>query len=754
MDKRLQARLAESPLRAALCRPLLSISCLVLLFCALTLSLPCGVRLFLWALCALFALCLLPLLSRRRAAFLCALYLLLAFLVLLFGEVAFYAREEHPTRVLAEALSDGAEHVAVGTVTEENEQDCVLLSLESLDGRRQGGRLCCVSASDGAFACGGRFLVHVRAEGAALELSEAVGVSPETVLESPETERGFARAVLTGPPEALSARDGLFDTLRAKIVGALESVSTGDLIRAAVLADRSALSEGVYEIFSRTGAMHVLAMSGLHLGILIGVLFVLGRLCFVNRRVLSAIVLVLGAGLLGLSGAPLSLLRAYGMLFFSQLAVIFRVRLSAVASLALGVSCVVLWDRAALTDAGLLLSVCATLSILLMCPPLLRRLSCCRLFSEKQPLPVRLILRPLRYLISLFFVSLAAVIGTLPVSCLCFGEASLLSPLLGLVQLPLFSVFLTLAFFVCLLAPFAGGSVLFSVTAALADLVGEAFLCLSLRLSRAVDGVVVLPRQAAVLASVVLALFLAFCLWYRVRALVPFAALPLFLSVAFLCVSLLSPLTASPRALLLHSPYESHLFLQTESSRVLVANVTASASTDVSLWRRVAAREGVAQIDELVLLSLDGKDATRAAFLSSVTRPCRVWVPAQTEPDLLEALALALRGTGAALCAYDRSGQLQLADSTLSFFAPSSPLVCRVEFCAQSALLLSAGGDGAAEPQADLLFYLGGTPQGAPSDACVYAAGATGGAHVDSNRCRVAEYRPHEGEGTLRVLFE
>jgi len=125
-------------------------------------------------------------------------------------------------------------------------------------------------------------------------------------------------------------RDGLRDSLRG------QPYERSAVIAALLLGDRSGLSEGERETLQRTGTAHLLAISGLHVGMVAGFLLLIGAgiarcigICTGTSPrglpVLLALVGVLAYTLL--AGAPLSAQRAMVMTWVLLLALQWRRRI-------------------------------------------------------------------------------------------------------------------------------------------------------------------------------------------------------------------------------------------------------------------------------------------------------------------------------------------------------------------------------------------------------------------------------------------
>ena len=200
------------------------------------------------------------------------------------------------------------------------------------------------------------------------------------------------------------------------------------LARALVLGEREALAEA--EAFRRAGLGHLLALSGLHVGFLLGFLLVL---LAPLGQVRYPLVLAVLAGYLALAGPSPSLVRAALMAAAVLLPVAFgrgQPALLPALALALAVQ-LVLWPWA-VWDLGFRLSYLAVAGLGVILPPLYRPLA-------RAPLGLRGILGGV-------LATLAAQAATLPLLLDAFGRVSLLSPVANLLALPLAAAFVPLGF--------------------------------------------------------------------------------------------------------------------------------------------------------------------------------------------------------------------------------------------------------------------------------------------------------------------
>ena len=134
------------------------------------------------------------------------------------------------------------------------------------------------------------------------------------------------------------------------------------------LGDKRSLDAAQRQSFSATGVSHVLALSGLHLGILFSLycLLVVNRLASRRSRVLASLVgVALLWGFALLVGFPLSLVRATVMFTLWQLSVVLYGERSSLNNLALAALLILLFSPASLFDIGFQLSFTSVFFILL-----------------------------------------------------------------------------------------------------------------------------------------------------------------------------------------------------------------------------------------------------------------------------------------------------------------------------------------------------------------------------------------------------
>ena len=222
------------------------------------------------------------------------------------------------------------------------------------------------------------------------------------------------------------------------------------VVAAMTLGDKSAMSSELRDVYAVSGAYHVLALSGLHLGIIYMVL----SLLVVNRRfrLLSQVLAVAAIWAFALLvGLPASVVRAALMIStYALLSAIGRQRMS-VNALALAAIGILMVSPDSLFDVGFQMSFLAMLAILVLQP-----------LFERVVQREWLLDRPVvRWLWGLTTVSLAAQVGVAPLVAYYFGRFSTYFLLTNLIVIPSATLILCLAP-VALLLPVVG-TVLFRV---------------------------------------------------------------------------------------------------------------------------------------------------------------------------------------------------------------------------------------------------------------------------------------------------
>ncbi|WP_026809825.1 ComEC/Rec2 family competence protein [Arenibacter latericius] len=239
---------------------------------------------------------------------------------------------------------------------------------------------------------------------------------------------------------------GLAAKVRIQIIDKLKQENFGKeelaIIQALLLGQRNEITEITNTDYKDAGAFHILALSGLHIGILLGLLhFVLSPLELLPKgRVIKLLVIVLLLwGFAFLAGMSSSILRAVTMFSFVAYALYLNRPTSHFNILALSLLCILLlFNPLLLFQVGFQLSYTAVFAILWIYPLL-----------QKFWTPKNWILKRGWELIS---VSIAAQLGVLPLSLYYFHQFPGLFLVSSLLILPFLAIILGMGILVITLA--------------------------------------------------------------------------------------------------------------------------------------------------------------------------------------------------------------------------------------------------------------------------------------------------------------
>ena len=281
------------------------------------------------------------------------------------------------------------------------------------------------------------------------------------------------------------------------------------VVSAMALGDKSALDKETKENYSIAGASHILAVSGLHIGIIFQLIILLlggkrrsGFAICLSTIAIWAYVLFIGM--------PASAVRSAALISIYGIALLSQRQTMSVNTLGLAYIIMLLLNPSNLYDISFQMSFLAVLSILLFYPLLAALLS-----------PGN---RLCRWAWQLACVSAAAQIGTMPLIAYYFGRISCYSLLTSFIAIPAATLILYLCALLLFVAPLAfigsmssiahavtewAASVLVSIT----QFANTAFRLISLLPGASIEGVRPTLAQLWLLYLILSAVFLLWQYW-------------------------------------------------------------------------------------------------------------------------------------------------------------------------------------------------------------------------------------------------
>ena len=212
------------------------------------------------------------------------------------------------------------------------------------------------------------------------------------------------------------------------------------LLKGILLGERRGIPENLREIFTRTGTVHILAISGLHVGLVVVTFFVLFQALRIPRKIRALLTMaILGTYVLITGGRP-PVIRASIMAAAVLSGMIVNRESDLLNSLSLAALVILALNPQELFSPGFQLSFAAVLSIISLAPRLnnffLKDASSDSTFKN--------------YLLKSFSVILAAQMGVIPLIAYYFSLFTPIAFLANFLIIPLLGLVVALGFSTCL----------------------------------------------------------------------------------------------------------------------------------------------------------------------------------------------------------------------------------------------------------------------------------------------------------------
>jgi len=245
---------------------------------------------------------------------------------------------------------------------------------------------------------------------------------------------------VSGSVKVLSEQNTWLEHSRAKIQSSLTFLDgqTQGVLRALLLADRSGISLHINDAFAASGTSHLLAISGLHVGLVAGWGFMLCWWLLTRREAWIVKLPVRAVSLSGgvlltiiyatLAGWPIPAQRASLMLLAAVIAWWLRASQIPINTMLAALILIVLFDPASTLSVSLWLSFVATSALLIWA-------------SVQEPVS-SVWLKAWMWFKGMFWVSVVASLATLPLIGLIFERLPVWSLLANILLVPLYSLWI------------------------------------------------------------------------------------------------------------------------------------------------------------------------------------------------------------------------------------------------------------------------------------------------------------------------
>lgn len=347
-------------------------------------------------------------------------------------------------RYVVATVSSDAEYSA------ENDRFYVVAKVKSIDGERSGGkiRLSFPGTDDGVHN-----EINIGDEIQFTANVYKIGSDSVEIHNSFSAERiylgGYSVNVTDVTSPIIRPITFYAERLRDKISFILDenySDEVSGLINSMLTGEKSDCPDDVYLSFKRSGAAHIMAVSGLHLSVWLSVLFLVWKNGEKMRRLKFTIGIVFIVFFVFLADFSPSVCRAALMSSLYLFGSLLKKNAEPLNTLGFALVCILCSNPFSVFSVSFQLSFACVFSIIAVASPL----NDISIIKLKKLIKNKLVYRVLNYILTCVFISLSVSIATFPISSYHFGYVSLISPIANLFIVP-----------AC--APLMIGSVLFIV---------------------------------------------------------------------------------------------------------------------------------------------------------------------------------------------------------------------------------------------------------------------------------------------------
>lgn len=266
-------------------------------------------------------------------------------------------------------------------------------------------------------------------------------------IEAEFTAYGYDKIGLTGKSDLNVFKKQITYPVKSyslHIIDTLVGGDEGEFLKGLVLGERSNISNEIKQNFVKAGVSHIIAVSGLNVAYVLIILNGILLLFPLKRQYKIFIIILCLLFYMNLTGNVPSIIRATVMACVFLLSQLIERKPLSYNIIAFSAVIIMVIDPRQLFDAGFILSYGAILSIVIFYPKLnglLNKFKFYKSFDNS-----KLIYKFLKSSVLLVLGTLAAQIGTLPITALMFKKISIISLFTNLVAIPISNVALAIGF--------------------------------------------------------------------------------------------------------------------------------------------------------------------------------------------------------------------------------------------------------------------------------------------------------------------
>lgn len=462
--------------------------------------------------------------------------------------------------------------------------------------------------------------------------------------------------------------------LCAKLKNTVRS-DEGRLSAAMLLGDRDPLTSEMYRDFSRAGISHYLAVSGLHVSIITGLISLFLINLRIKRGLRNTLLILFSLGYLLILGFPVSAVRSVTMLTVVFLAYSMGDNSDTLNSLGIAAAMIVLISPTTVFDKSFILSFCATLGIAAFLPTFTLLPQKFRKEDEKEEKNKKSG-KLLWSLPAVIMTTLCAVSATLLPSVYMFEETARYALISNLILAPIGAPMLASSL-LCLIfgkVPYIGEGLVYAVR-----VFSRIILEVAERFSDISGASVSLTSRGARLAAIIFTVILAAALIIKIKRKELLLVIPAFYPIVLIVITLIATAALPQNAQLtcISTGNDENIFVQLREENVLI-DVSDGSYTRLRTIADRAQKNGVTEFDTVILTHYHNRHVSAISRFTAEEKVGLVLFPYPTTEDeawIMVQIADILQKSGVAVRVIPPEGEIEIADGIMLTY----PNITRIE---------------------------------------------------------------------------